>query len=84
MKRVALVTGGARGIGFGISKCLAAEGFDLAVCGVREPDAAAESLDQLRLLGAEVLYCRCDVADAAARAAMLAEVRGHFGRLHVW
>ncbi len=34
-------------------------------------------------LGAEVLYCRGDVSDAAARAAMLAGVRGHFGRLHV-
>ncbi len=83
MKRVALVTGGARGIGFGISKCLAAEGFDLAVCGVREAAAAAESLRQLREFGAEVHYCRCDVASTAARAAMLAEVRGHFGRLHV-
>jgi len=83
MKRVALITGGARGIGLGVSKSLAADGFDLAVCGVREATAAAESLRELRELGAEVLYCRCDVADAAARAKMLAEVRGRFGRLHV-
>jgi 3-oxoacyl-[acyl-carrier protein] reductase len=83
MKRVALVTGGARGIGLGISKCLARDGFDLAVCGVRDATAAASSLGELRQLGAEVLYCRCDVADAAARGAMLAQVREHFGRLHV-
>ena len=83
MKRVALVTGGARGIGLGISKCLAAEGFDLAVCGVREAAAVVEPLGQLRQLGAEVLYCRCDLADAAARDAMLAELRSRFGRLHV-
>jgi NAD(P)-dependent dehydrogenase (short-subunit alcohol dehydrogenase family) len=83
MKQVALVTGGARGIGLGISKCLAQDGFDLAICGVREPAAVVEVVQALRELGAEVVYCRCDVADAAARAAMLAEVRQHFGRLHV-
>jgi len=83
MKRVALITGGARGIGFGVSMCLAAEGFDLAVCGVREESAAAEAIGQLRRTGADVLYGRCDVADPAARAAMLARVRERFGRLHV-
>jgi NAD(P)-dependent dehydrogenase (short-subunit alcohol dehydrogenase family) len=83
MKRVALITGGARGIGLGISKCLARDGFDLAICGVREPAAVAEVVHALRELGADVVYCRCDVAAADARAAMLAEVRQHFGRLHV-
>ena len=36
MKRVALITGGSRGIGFGIAKHLALNGFDLAMNGVRE------------------------------------------------
>ena len=83
MKNVALVTGGTRGIGFGVASHLAREGFDLAVCGVRAEAAAAESLDALRALGAEVCYCACDVGDSAARAAMLDRVRGHFGRLNV-
>ena len=83
MKNVALVTGGTRGIGFGVASHRAREGFDLAVCGVRAEAAAAESLDALRALGAEVCYCACDVGDSAARAAMLERVRGHFGRLNV-
>lgn len=83
MKNVALVTGGTRGIGFGVASHLAREGFDLAVCGVRPESAAAESLDALRALGAEVCYCACDVGDPAARAAMLERIRGHYGRLNV-
>lgn len=70
-KSVALITGGTRGIGFGVARALAAEGFDLAVCGVRDEQAAKASLDALRETGAEVLYCACDVGDATARAAML-------------
>ncbi len=83
MKRVALITGGARGIGFGIAQCLADEGFDLTVCGVREQDAAEQSLAELRRRGAEVLYVQADVADADARRRLIDAARQRFGRLHV-
>jgi len=82
-KRVALVTGGTRGIGFGVATSLAREGLDLAVCGVRDESAAAKSLDALRAEGAEVLYCQCDVSSTEARAAMLERIKSHYGRLHV-
>ncbi len=75
MKPVALVTGGARGIGLGISKALAAAGHDLAVCGVR-PDP-----DLKELPGA--LYVRADVGDHDARVRLLETVRARFGRLDV-
>ena len=80
---MALVTGGARGIGLGISRCLAREGFDLAVCGVREASAAAEALAELRGFGAEATYFQADISDPGARAAMLLELRKRPGRLHV-
>jgi NAD(P)-dependent dehydrogenase (short-subunit alcohol dehydrogenase family) len=80
-KRVALVTGGARGIGLGVSRALAREGLDLAVCGVREEAAAAGALGELRAAGAAVLYVRADVSDRAARERLVAAVRERFGRL---
>ncbi len=83
MKPVALITGGARGIGLGVARCLADEGFDLAVCGVRERSAAEEALAELRGREADVLYVRADVADAEARGRLIAAARERFGRLHV-
>src|SRR5882724_4174220 len=83
MKRVALVTGGTRGIGFGVAQALAREGFNLAVCGLRDESAVADALKTLRSLGAEVLYCQCDVGRRDARDEMLAAIRQRFGRLEV-
>lgn len=83
MKRVALVTGGGRGIGLGISRRLAAEGFDLALCGIRDPDRLEPVLQELRGNGIEVRYYRADLAEAAQRHRLLESVRRDFGRLNV-
>jgi 3-oxoacyl-[acyl-carrier protein] reductase len=83
VKKVALVTGGTRGIGLGISRQLARDGFDLAVNGRRSAADVAEAFAELEQLGAAVLYCQADVADAADRARMVEEIRQRFGRLDV-
>jgi NAD(P)-dependent dehydrogenase (short-subunit alcohol dehydrogenase family) len=83
MKKVALVTGGGRGIGFGIAKCLASEGCYIVICGVRSQELVQSALGELQDLGAEVLYSRADVADRKARGRMLSEIKEHFGRLNV-
>jgi len=82
-RRVAVVTGGARGIGLAIASHLARDGFDLAVCGTRSADAAADAVASLREHGGEVFYAACDIADRTARAELVAGVRRRFGRLHV-
>ncbi len=83
MKRAALVTGGTRGIGFGVASALAREGFDLALCGRRSPDAVADAIKMLQAEGAEVLYCPRDVAVREARARLVESIRQRFARLHV-
>lgn len=83
MRQVALITGGSRGIGFGVAQCLAREGLDLVICGVRPEQEVVSALETLRALGSEVLYCQADVSDKAMRSAMLAAIRERYSRLHV-
>ena len=78
MRRVALVTGGARGIGLGVSAALIREGFDLAVCGTRPPDDVPAGT-----LPDGTLYVQADVSNRADREALLTRVRERFGALHV-
>lgn len=81
--KVALITGGARGIGLAIAQHLAADGCDLALNGVRDEAAVADVLVDLRRSGRDVVYCQGDVGNAADRQRMIDQVRSHFGRLHV-
>lgn len=82
-KRVALITGGSRGIGFGIATVLAQNGFDLAINGVRPESEIQAALASLAELGAKVIYCPGNVASATDRQQIIAEVREQFGRLDV-
>ncbi|QDU89756.1 3-oxoacyl-[acyl-carrier-protein] reductase FabG [Pirellulimonas nuda] len=82
-RRVALVTGGSRGIGFGVARALAAEGLDVVINGRRPEPDVAEPIAELRSLGAQVLYCRADIGELADHGAMLDAIRGRFGRLDV-
>lgn len=82
-KRVALVTGGSRGIGLGIAKCLAQQGMDLAINGRRGAGEVADAIGELEALGASVLYCRADIGELDDHQPMLDAIDQRFGRLDV-
>ncbi len=75
MLKTALITGGSRGIGFGIAEKLAAEKWNLVINGVRPESAVAEPLAQLRAHGIRVAYAQGDIATADGRAAIVSTCR---------
>ena len=83
MTKVALVTGGSRGIGLGIVKQLAQQGFNIAINGVRPAEGVVDVLASIKALGVEVIYCQGNVALSADRAKILQEVKDHFGQLNI-
>ena len=78
-----MITGGSRGIGFGIARQLAANGFDLAINGVRPETDADEALQQLRNSGIDVIYCQGNISLSADRENIIRKTKAHFGKLHV-
>jgi len=82
-RRTALITGGSRGIGFGIAERLAREGYALAINGVRPEVDVEGSLAELRALGAEVAYTPGDVGSDAGRRQILDRTLERFGVPHV-
>ena len=83
MKKVALVTGGTRGIGLGIAKSLAHADYDLVICGMRDVPSVAEPIAELQNSGAEVLYVQANVGDRAARHHIIQATKKHFSRLNL-
>src|SRR3989337_3244858 len=81
--KTAFVTGGSRGIGLGIARALAAEGWRLAINGMRPESDVAATLDELRETSPLVIYCRGDISIAEDRAACLDHVDGQLGGLHL-
>jgi NAD(P)-dependent dehydrogenase (short-subunit alcohol dehydrogenase family) len=84
-ERVAVVTGGSRGIGRGIAAELAALGLAVVVNYRSDAESAAEACREAEARGARrTLAVRADVADLDEGRALLEKVLGEFGRLDVW
>lgn len=83
MKPVALVTGGSRGIGFGIAKKLAEAGYDLGINGVRPESDAQANLEELKSLGSKVVYLQGNIAEKTDRKSIIEGLKAHFGKIDV-
>jgi 3-oxoacyl-[acyl-carrier protein] reductase len=81
LAKVAIVTGGAKGIGRAIALDLAGEGWSIAFCYRTSADAARETAHALRAKGAPVIEGRYDVSDPAACEALVSRVLGEWGRV---
>ena len=79
---VALITGGTRGIGLGIARALAVEGWNLVVSGVRPAGEITAVLEELRSHGGEASYISADIASREARGKLATEVRNRWGALN--
>jgi len=77
-KRVALVTGGATGIGRAIAKRLARAGYDLAIADIDAPGAETAA-NQIRESGRRVVAIQCDVGERASAFRMAEEAARALG-----
>lgn len=83
MKKVALITGGTRGIGLGISRSLAKEGCDLVLNGIRAPEEVEDVVVDLRREGVDVHYVQANAGVSNDRLRIIQFVREKFSSLHV-
>lgn len=81
--RVALVTGGSRGIGRAIAEELARAGATVVFTYVSNPTAAAETEKAIHEAGGKARAVRCDVADHEAVEALVAEIVQEHGGLDI-
>ena len=81
--KVAVVTGGSRGIGAAITKRLAADGASVALTYTKGADAAASVVKEIEDRGGKAIAIQADAADADAVKAAVEKAVATFGRLDV-
>ena len=78
--RVAIITGGSRGIGRAIALTLAQKGAAVVVNYAASAGAAADVVDSIRSRGGRAIACKADVSDSGEAAGLVKEAQTQFGR----
>lgn len=81
-RRVAIITGGARGLGRAAALRLAEEGRDIVIADLLDEQGQA-TVHEIQALGQEALYFHTDVTDEVAVHEMVAQTVEHFDRLDI-
>jgi 3-oxoacyl-[acyl-carrier protein] reductase len=81
--KIALITGGSRGIGAAIAKRLAADGANVAITYTKGADAAASVVKEIERAGRKAIAIQADAIDADAVEAAVEKTVATFGRLDV-
>src|SRR6202000_1708900 len=82
-KKVALVTGGSRGIGAAIAKRLASDGATVAITYAKDAKAASAVVDAIESAGGKALAIQAEATDADAVTAAVETAAKTFGRLDI-
>lgn len=78
---VAIISGGRRGIGLGVAKALAADGFDIALTGLGEPVENDPALAELKSLGTKGIYVQSDLARLETHQQAISAITDAYGRI---
>ena len=82
-EEVALITGSRRGIGLGIAKQLAREGFRIVLNSTSPIDASGQALDAVNALRRDCLYVQADISDREDRQMLVSQIKQSCGRLDI-
>ena len=80
--KIAVVTGGGRGIGLAIASTLAAEGANVAIAEIDEK-SAEKAADELKKMGVKSIAVKTDVTDPASVEAMAKKVESELGPIQI-
>ena len=80
--KVAVITGGASGLGLAFAHRFAAEGMRIAIADIEEP-VLDQAVDELKAAGADVIGVRCDVSDHDSVKEFNESIEAAFGAVHV-